>query len=91
MTSTATVWVTIVVGGALTLAVRSGYEAVLPRVREVLTTVGRAKFLRPLYQELLARETLRPFAQEIFDEMGDRYHTLSRVAIAGIFDKAEKA
>lgn len=75
----------------LTLAVRSAYDEVLPRVREVLTTVGRAKFLRPLYQELLKREDLRPFAQEIFDEMRDRYHTLSRVAIAGIFEKTSKA
>ena len=74
----------------LTLAVRSGYEEVLPRVREVLTTVGRAKFLRPLYHELLEREEMRPFAQEAFDEMRDRYHTLARVAIAGIFEKASK-
>lgn len=75
----------------LTLAVRSGFDPVLPRVREVLTTVGRAKFLRPLYQALLERDGLRPFAQEVFDEMRDRYHTLSRVAIAGIFEKASKA
>ncbi len=74
----------------LTLAVRSGHDQVLPRVREVLTTVGRAKFLRPLYQELLAREELHPFAHEVFDEMKDRYHTLARVAIAGIFEKAAK-
>ncbi|MCD4751292.1 MAG: leukotriene A4 hydrolase C-terminal domain-containing protein, partial [Thermoanaerobaculales bacterium] len=74
----------------LTLAVRSAYDEVLPRVREILTTVGRAKFLRPLYTELLEREELHAFAQEIFDEMKDRYHTLSRVAIAGIFEKASK-
>lgn len=74
----------------LTLAVRSGYEEVLPRVREVLTTVGRAKFLRPLYQELIKRDELRAFATEVFDEMRDRYHTLARVAIAGIFEKASK-
>lgn len=74
----------------LTIAIRSSFDDVLPRVREVLTTVGRAKFLRPLYQELVKREALRPFAQEIFDEMEDRYHTLSRVAIAGIFEKASK-
>ncbi len=74
----------------LTLAIRSGYDQTLPRVREVLTTVGRAKFLRPLYHELLAREELHPFAHEVFGEMKDRYHTLARVAIAGIFDKAAK-
>ncbi len=58
--------------------------------REVLTTVGRAKFLRPLYQELIKRDELRAFATEVFDEMRDRYHTLARVAIAGIFEKASK-
>lgn len=73
----------------LVLAVRSGFEPVLGRVREVLTTVGRQKYLRPLYQALLSRPELRPFAHQVFDSMRERYHTLSRVAIEALFEKAE--
>lgn len=71
--------------GWLALAVRSGFADVLPRVREVLTSVGRGKFLRPLYSALLGREEFRPFAAEVFEEMKERYHTLARVAVEGLF------
>lgn len=69
----------------LALALRSGFAEVLPRVREVLTKVGRGKFLRPLYSALLGRQEFRPFASEVFEEMKDRYHTLARVAVEGLF------
>lgn len=72
----------------LLLAVRSGYDPALQRVRDVLTTVGRQKYLRPLYQALLSREQYRPFARELFESMRDRYHTLSRVAIGDLFEKS---
>ena len=38
----------------LTLALESGYDAVLPRVEEVLAQVGRMKYLRPLYGAMVA-------------------------------------
>ncbi len=72
----------------LVLAIRSGYAPVLDRVRGVLTTVGRMKYLRPLYQSLLARPEFQGFARDVFDEMRARYHTLSRVTIEGLFEKA---
>jgi len=65
----------------LLLAVRSGYDPALEGTRRVLTTVGRQKFLRPLYQALLSREQYRPLARELFASMRGRYHTLSRVAV----------
>ncbi|MCG6962120.1 MAG: M1 family metallopeptidase [Acidobacteria bacterium] len=65
----------------LVLAVRSGYDPALEGTRRVLTTVGRQKFLRPLYQALLSREQYRPLAHELFASMRARYHTLSRVAV----------
>jgi len=73
----------------LALALRSGYGEVLPRVREVLTTVGRGKFLRPLYSALLSRQEFRDFALEVFDEMKERYHTLARVGVEGLFRNVE--
>jgi len=75
----------------LALAIRSGYADALPGVRQVLTRVGRGKFLRPLYSALLSREEFRGFAAEVFEQMKDRYHTLARVGVEGLFRKVEQA
>ena len=51
----------------LVLAAESGYEAVLPQVERVLGKVGRMKFLKPLYQALLARPETQPVARKCFE------------------------
>jgi len=71
--------------GWLTIASGSGYEPALPRVREVLSTVGRMKYLKPLYKALLANDETRNFASEIFDTVAPSYHALSRGAVEGMF------
>ena len=68
----------------LVLATRSGYDAVLPRVREVLLGVGRMKYLKPLYEALVSREQTRPLAREVFEEARDRYHPIARGGIEAI-------
>ena len=50
----------------LTIAAGSDYEPVFPRVREVLTRVGRMKYLRPLYGALGGHDRTRALAREIF-------------------------
>ena len=37
----------------LRLSIRNGYQPAYPRVREFLTSQGRRKFLKPLYEELV--------------------------------------
>lgn len=65
----------------LSIAAASDYEPVFARVREVLTTVGRMKFLRPLYGALGATPRTRSLAREIFAAAKPGYHALSsRVA-----------
>lgn len=65
----------------LTIAAASDYEPCFTRVREVLTTVGRMKYLRPLYGALGATPRTRALALEIFAEAKPGYHALSaRVA-----------
>jgi len=68
----------------LVLAARSGYEPALPRVREVLLGVGRMKYLKPLYEALVAREETRALAREVFEEAKDRYHPIARAGIEAI-------
>ncbi len=71
----------------LTIAAGSVYTPVLPRVREVLTDVGRMKYLKPLYGALAANPETAAFAREVFADVADSYHPLSRGSIAGIIDK----
>lgn len=68
----------------LTIAAGSDYEPALPRVRDVLTDVGRMKYLKPLYTALMKNESTAAFAREVFAEVSGSYHPLSKGSVAGI-------
>jgi aminopeptidase N len=68
----------------LVLAVASGHLAVLPRVEGVLGSVGRMKYLRPLYRALAARADTRDAARRIFEGAKAGYHPIARQGIAGL-------
>lgn len=72
----------------LTIAAASGYPPALPRVREVLTRVGRAKYLRPLYAALAGDPALLPLAREIYTEARDGYHHLARLTVEAVLNRA---
>jgi leukotriene-A4 hydrolase len=71
----------------LTVAGGSDYEPVFPRLREVLLTVGRMKYLRPLYTALGRHPRTRARAREVFAEAAPRYHQLSRRVAAAVIEK----
>jgi len=71
----------------LTVAAASAYDPALPRVREVLTNVGRMKYLKPLYRALVGNPETAGLAREIFADVADSYHPLSRGSIAGMVEK----
>jgi hypothetical protein len=71
----------------LTIAVGSDYEPVFPRVREVLTRVGRMKYLRPLYAALGRHARTRDLAAEIFAAASPGYHALSRRVVESVMQK----
>jgi leukotriene-A4 hydrolase len=62
----------------LTLALQSGYLAVLPRVEQVLADVGRMKYLRPLYTALAADPRTRDLATATFARHRNAYHPVAR-------------
>jgi leukotriene-A4 hydrolase len=68
----------------LTLALQSGYRAVLPRVDEVLGAVGRMKYLRPLYTALARDPATRALARETFDRHRAGYHPIARQMVEGV-------
>jgi hypothetical protein len=71
----------------LTIAGASDYEPVFPRIREVLTSVGRMKYLRPLYGALGGHPRTRALAREVFREAASGYHTLSRRVVESVMEQ----
>jgi leukotriene-A4 hydrolase len=71
----------------LTIAAGSDYAPVFPRLRELLTRVGRMKYLRPLYAALGKHPRTRDLARELFAAAGPRYHSLSRRVVASVIEK----
>ena len=68
----------------LGVALAAGDHAVLDRVEEVLTTVGRMKYLRPLYAALAADAATRERARAIFAKARAGYHPIARQLVESI-------
>jgi leukotriene-A4 hydrolase len=68
----------------LTIAAGSDYEPVFGRIREVLTQVGRMKFLRPLFVALGKHARTQRLGREIYDTAQATYHSLSRRVIEAV-------
>jgi aminopeptidase N len=68
----------------LTIAAGSDYEPVFGRIREVLTRVGRMKFLRPLFVALGKHARTQQLGRDIYATAQATYHSLSRRAIEAV-------
>ena len=73
----------------LTIAGGSDYEPVFGRIREVLTQVGRMKFLRPLFAALGQHARTQQLGREIYDAAKEAYHSLSRRVIESTLEQWE--
>ncbi len=69
------------------LSIASGYEAAYPSLDIFLGTVGRKKFLEPLYGELLKTKKGRIYAKQIFQQSRANYHPLTALKIEKILNK----
>ncbi len=68
----------------LTLALQSGHLDVLPRVEEVLGSVGRMKYLRPLYLALARDPRTGELARSLFERARGGYHPIARQVVEGV-------
>ena len=75
----------------LTVAAGSDHEPAFARLREVLLTVGRMKYLRPLYGAMGRHERTRALARAVFAEAAPRYHGLSRRVATSVIERYESA
>jgi aminopeptidase N len=57
--------------------IRNDHDAAYPTLDRFLSTVGRRKFLVPLYTELVATEKGRLMAQEIYRSSRQNYHAVA--------------
>jgi leukotriene-A4 hydrolase len=65
----------------LQMAVRSEYRPAYPRLESFLLEVGRQKFIKPLYQELMKTRDGQQHARSIFEKARAGYHPIAQVAI----------
>ena len=68
----------------LTLCLQSGHHAVLARVDDVLVSVGRMKYLRPLYTALAKDATTRTRAAATFERLRAGYHPIARQMVESV-------
>ena len=75
----------------LTLSVRHGYEQAEDALAAFLTSVGRRKFLEPLYLELVKTAQGRILATEIYHRAKAGYHPMAIASVDKIMNDAESA
>lgn len=61
----------------LRIAVAREYEPALPALERFLTSQGRRKFLKPLYEDLMASPWGQPHARRIYQQARPTYHSVS--------------
>lgn len=70
----------------LLMAVRNQYEPAMPRLEDFLTTVGRIKYVKPLYQAMDLKQ-----AQAIYQKARPMYHPITQASIDAVLAKKQNA
>jgi aminopeptidase N len=68
----------------LWMAVQASYEPAYPRVEQFLKSVGRRKYLKPIYSELMKTPAGQARARAIYAEARPSYHPIAQATIDGI-------
>ncbi|HLQ38058.1 MAG TPA: M1 family metallopeptidase [Planctomycetota bacterium] len=61
----------------LRLAIRADYRTAMPALEQFLVAVGRRKFIKPLYEELLKARDGKARAAAIYQRARPHYHTVA--------------
>jgi hypothetical protein len=61
----------------LRIAIRHRYQPAMPALERFLTTQGRRKFLRPLYEDLMATDWGKTEAKRIYTRARPLYHAVA--------------
>lgn len=72
----------------LLLSIRHGYKSAYPRLEEFLLTVGRLRYIKPLYEELAKSPEGLRMARAIYAKARPGYHAIASASIDGILKPA---
>ena len=65
--------------------IKSEYDPCLPIVEEFLVTVGRRKFVLPIFEELVAKEKYRDWAENVYKSSRNNYHSVTYNSVDALF------
>jgi leukotriene A-4 hydrolase/aminopeptidase len=65
----------------LMMSIQNAYEPAFQRVEDFLGTIGRRKFIKPLYEELAKSPEGRAFAMKIYRRARPTYHPIAVASI----------
>ncbi|MDX2040323.1 MAG: M1 family metallopeptidase [Acidobacteriota bacterium] len=68
----------------LLLSIRNNYSMAYPRLEAYLTTIGRQKLIKPLYEELVTTPAGRQRAKAIFTKARAGYHPIAQASVGKI-------
>lgn len=68
-------------------SIHAGYDAIREPLRQFLMSVGRQKFVVPLYTALVADPKQRDFAVSVFAKARERYHPETQASVAKVMPK----
>jgi leukotriene-A4 hydrolase len=68
----------------LLMAIRNSYRAADQRLEEFLTSVGRRKFVKPLYEELVKTPAGKERARAIYAKARPGYHPITSATVDAI-------
>lgn len=68
-------------------SIHAGYHAIQSPLNEFLMTVGRRKFVLPLYQALLEKPDQQKWAKELYVKAKPRYHPMTQEGVDKLMKK----
>jgi leukotriene-A4 hydrolase len=71
-------------------SIDSRYKGAYPAIERFLTTQGRRKFLKPIYEKLAINEEDLAFARRIYEKARPTYHPVSQATIDSIVTKSPR-
>jgi leukotriene-A4 hydrolase len=66
------------------ISIRNNYKKAFPNLEKFLNSVGRRKFILPLYKNLMKTDDGKILAKKIFNESKDNYHPVAKQSLEGI-------
>ena len=73
----------------LLMAVERGYRPAMPKVEQFLCSVGRRKFLKPIYSELMKTAEGRERARAIYAKARAGYHPIAQATLDALMGKPD--